>query len=155
MFRIYPNVFQQKPYSLARIHGSKKYPRIYGTASFFDAGDGTLVIAEIFNLPSENNIYAMHIHNGNACTGNEEDLFKDAGTHLDFTNSPHPFHTGDLPALFSNNGYVWSAVYTDRFSPGDVIGYPVIIHLNADDYHTQPSGNSGEKIACGIININY
>lgn len=41
---------------------------------------------------------------------------------------------------------------TDRFKVDDVIGRTVIIHDKPDDFTTQPSGNSGEKIACGIIN---
>ena len=49
-------------------------------------------------------------------------------------------------------------VYTDRFRPVDVIDKTVIIHDNSDDFKTQPSGNSGNKIACGVIEklmINY
>ena len=42
-------------------------------------------------------------------------------------------------------------VYTDRFYPEDVIGKTVIIHSEPDDFRTQPSGDSGEKIACGRI----
>ena len=43
------------------------------------------------------------------------------------------------------------AVYTDRFYPEDVIGKTVVIHEKPDDFRTQPSGDSGEKIACGKI----
>ncbi len=42
-------------------------------------------------------------------------------------------------------------VYTGRFFPEDVIGRTVIIHEKADDFHTQPSGDAGEMIACGEI----
>ena len=41
--------------------------------------------------------------------------------------------------------------YTDRFEPEDIIGHTVVIHSQADDFRSQPSGDSGEKIACGII----
>lgn len=43
---------------------------------------------------------------------------------------------------------------TDRFTVNEVIGKTVIIHLHPDDFATQPSGNSGEKIACGVIKHN-
>ena len=43
------------------------------------------------------------------------------------------------------------AVYTGRFYPEDVIGRTVIIHEKSDDFHTQPSGDAGEMIACGKI----
>ncbi len=41
--------------------------------------------------------------------------------------------------------------FTDRFCVSDVIGKAVIIHQNPDDYRTQPSGNSGKRIGCGVI----
>lgn len=151
MFTAICRLLSQCPCCTAIISGSPKYPDIHGTVSLFKARNGTLVVAEIFNLPSNNGVFAMHIHNGKECSGNAADPFADAGSHLNLRNEEHPFHTGDLPALFSNNGYAWTAVYTNRFQPLQVKGYPVIIHAAPDDYHTQPSGNSGEKIACGII----
>ena len=110
-----------------------------------------LVVTEIFNLPSKNGVFAIHIHNGKSCTGNENDPFAYAGSHLNFTDTEHLFHTGDLPALFSNCGYSWIAVYTNRFQPFQVKGFSVIIHAYSDDFHSQPSGNSGKKISCGLI----
>lgn len=151
MFTVNRRLLLQQSCCTAMISGSAKYPKIHGTVSFFKACNGSLVVAEIFNLPLNNRVFAMHIHNGTECSGNKDDLFADAGSHLNFLNEKHPLHTGDLPALFSNDGYAWNAVYTNRFQPEQVKGYPVIIHAAPDDYHTQPSGNSGEKIACGII----
>lgn len=73
------------------------------------------------------------------------------GAHYNPENTEHPKHAGDLPPLLANNGIAWSAVYTDRFYPEDVVGRTVIIHDMADDFHTQPSGDSGMKMACGEI----
>lgn len=151
MFRVNSRLLLRCPCLTAVISGSAEYPEIQGKVSFFNACKGSLVVTEIFNLPSTNGVFAMHIHNGTACTGNENDPFADSGSHLNLTGEEHPFHTGDLPALFSNDGYAWTAVYTDRFCPSQVKGHAVIIHAHPDDYHTQPSGNSGDKIACGII----
>lgn len=151
MFKVNCRLLFQCPCCMAVISGSAEYPKIHGTVSFFKAHNGSMVVAEIFNLPSENGVFAMHIHNGKSCTGNADDPFANAGSHLNFTDTGHPFHTGDLPALFSNNGYAWTAVYTNRFQPLQVKGLPVIIHALPDDFHSQPSGNSGSKIACGII----
>lgn len=151
MFTVNRRFLLQSPCCIAVISGSPKYPEIHGTVSFFKACEGSLVVAEIFNLPSANGVFAMHIHNGTECSGNADDPFANAGSHLNLHNEEHPFHTGDLPALFSNNGYAWNAVYTNRFQPMQVKGLPIIIHAAPDDYHSQPSGNSGEKIACGII----
>ena len=64
----------------------------------------------------------------------------------------HPSHAGDLPPLFANyDGFAWNAVLLDRFKWGDILGLPIVIHLNPDDFTTQPSGNSVTMIACGII----
>ncbi len=139
------------PQASAQIKGSTEYPQIKGLVSLYAAGGGTVAVIEINGLPRNNNFFAVHIHNGNSCTGNEEDPFANAGTHLNLTDNEHPFHTGDLPVILSNGGYAWSAVFTDRFRPCQVKGCAVVIHSNADDFRTQPSGSSGEKIACGII----
>lgn len=46
---------------------------------------------------------------------------------------------------------VYLSVRTDRFSVGEIIGRTVVIHSDPDDFHSQPAGNAGEKIACGVI----
>jgi len=56
-----------------------------------------------------------------------------------------------LIPLFSNSGYAWSSFLTNRFTVDQIIGRTVIIHSDPDDFTTQPSGNSGKKIACGEI----
>ena len=96
-------------------------------------------------------VFGFHIHEGNACTGNENDPFANAGGHYNPTNCPHPYHAGDLPPLFSNNGYAFMSVLINKFTVNEIIGRTVIIHSQPDDFTTQPSGNSGKKIACGEI----
>ncbi|MDE6833649.1 MAG: superoxide dismutase family protein [Ruminococcus sp.] len=147
----FSQILNRKPCCKACIRGDRKFPELYGTVSFIKALCGTLVVTELHNLPSPEGVYAMHIHNGKKCTGNDSDPFSNAGSHLNPDDKTHPFHMGDLPAVFSCNGFSWSAVYTDRFFPEQVNGYTVIIHSMPDDFRTQPSGNSGEKIACGEI----
>jgi len=64
-------------------------------------------------------------------------------------------NAGDLPPLFSANGYAFSAVLTNRFTIDEIIGRTIIIHSSVDDFITQPAGNAGTKNACGkIILIN-
>lgn len=60
-------------------------------------------------------------------------------------------HAGDLPPLLSCQGNAYLSVKTDRFSVNEIIGRTVVIHSNPDDFHTQPAGNAGKKIACGVI----
>lgn len=117
---------------------------------------GHLLLQEIYGLPNtedkENgNFYGFHIHEGKNCTGDMEDSFKNAGLHYNPDKVEHPKHRGDLPPILANDGVAWSAVYTERFYPEEVIGRTVIIHDMADDFKTQPSGDAGKKIACGEI----
>ena len=132
------------------------YPNINGTITFKRKEDGVLVTAEIWGLPykkniCDNEIFALHIHNGNSCTGNAIDSFANAGTHYNPNKCKHPEHAGDLPPLFGNNGYAYLSTYTNRFSIDEIIGKVIIIHDKPDDFTSQPSGNSGNKIACGKI----
>ena len=77
--------------------------------------------------------------------------FPNTGNHYNPDNVPHPEHAGDLPPLLSNNGYAWMSFYTGRIDPNEVIGRSLVIHSMRDDFSSQPSGNSGDKIACGVI----
>jgi len=56
-----------------------------------------------------------------------------------------------LPPLYENNGYAYMSVLINKFKVKDIIGKTVIIHESPDDFTSQPSGNSGKKIACGVV----
>lgn len=142
--------------AVAVIRGSEKYPYIKGYAYFVLTEDGTAVSIAVQGLPvnsgeCENSIFAVHIHEGSSCTGNETDSFADTGSHFNPSECEHPEHAGDMPPLFAAGTKASFAFLTDRFTPAQVIGRTIVIHRNADDFHTQPSGASGEKIACGEI----
>ena len=123
---------------------------IRGTVRFFQRTRGTLVIAQISGLPrdSETGFFAFHIHEGGSCIGAG---FSGTLGHYDPDGQPHPRHAGDLPPLLSVGGTAYMSVLTGRFRADEVIGKTVVIHSGADDFHSQPSGNAGEKIACGVI----
>lgn len=71
--------------------------------------------------------------------------------HFNPSGMSHPFHAGDFPPLLSNQGYAWTAFFDRRFTLEEIIGKTVVIHAHADDFTSQPSGNSGNPIACGEI----
>lgn len=146
----------QYPRAWASIRGSESHSGIRGSAKFYQTGYGVLVAVELTGLPAptekcKSPIFALHIHGGGSCTGNSEDPFADAGTHYNPNNCPHPYHAGDLPPVFGVNGYAFSVVLTNRFNVNEIIGKTVILHSNPDDFTTQPAGNAGKKIACGVI----
>lgn len=141
--------------AMAEIRGSEAFPELRGSVQFRQTPRGVLVRAEIMNLPTEENsgkgVFGFHIHEGNACRGTVNDPFADAGGHYNPSGVLHPFHAGDLPPLFGNDGYAWMEVLTDRFELGEVLGRTVIIHRQPDDFISQPAGNSGMRIGCGVI----
>ncbi len=135
--------------SVSYIRGNDKYNNLYGVAYFYPYKNGTIMEIEINNMPKDNtHPYALHIHEGGICNKND---FTEALDHYNPTNTIHPSHAGDLPPLFSNNGYSYMRVFTDRFTPEEIKGRTVIIHESFDDFISQPSGSSGPRIACGII----
>ena len=115
-----------------------------------------LLTAKINGLPqSKNNckgrFFGFHIHDGSSCTGNLEDEFANSGAHFNPNNCLHSYHAGDLPPLIENNGYAYMSVLLNKFKINDIISKVIIIHDMPDDFTSQPSGNSGTKIACGKI----
>lgn len=150
------SVLRGRPKAAAKIAGSKSCPDISGTVRFYQTNAGVVVWAEINGLPlpehpCQDRIFGFHIHTGTGCEGNMEDPFAGAMSHYDPGGCEHPHHAGDLPPLFGNNGFALSIFLTDRFSVNEIIGRTIIIHDHPDDFTTQPSGNSGTKIACGVI----
>ncbi len=152
----------------AKVLGSREYRAIRGIVSFYQLADQVLVQANFVGLPDEirqsqgngtcgGSILGLHIHAGGSCTGNDTDPFADAGSHYDKTltaggvGCPHPYHAGDLPPLFVNNGSAVMIVATNRFTVEEILGRTVIVHAHVDDFHSQPAGDAGGRIACGVI----
>lgn len=146
------NVLSSRPAAFADIKGSEKYPEICGKVYFYSVSCKTYLLWEIHGLPKKEpcGIFAFHIHEGKCCKS-DKDMFDEAMSHYNPRKTKHPCHAGDLPPLFANDSCAFGSVLTERFKPCDVIGRTVIVHLGMDDFKTDPSGNSGERIACGEI----
>lgn len=145
-----------KPNSAADISGGENYPGIRGRVIFRQQKNGVLVTADIYGLPTGetgcgSGVFGFHIHEGEDCGSNGQEPFSNTKGHYNPGDCPHPYHAGDLPPLFENDGYAYMSFLTNRFTATEIIGRTVVIHLKPDDFHSQPSGNSGEKIACGVI----
>ena len=138
------------PGAVAYLRGGSNTPGLFGIVKFYPRRQGTLVVADVFGLPEQNlsGFFALHIHEGGSCTG---EGFPETGGHYNPADAPHPRHAGDLPPLLSCHGTAHMTVLTDRFTVPDIIGRTVVIHGGPDDFHTQPAGNAGAKIACGLI----
>lgn len=150
------NVRFGRPAAIAKVFGGSSAPQIKGIVSFFSTQEGTLVVAEMTGLPQEtgecaSGFLGFHIHEGGSCDGSD---FIDTGGHFNPSQCNHPEHAGDLPPLLECSGKAFMAVLTDRFDVLDIIGRTVVIHGAPDDFTTQPSGNAGVKLACGVIRAN-
>lgn len=144
----------------AKIKGSHYAPNLSGYVYFYAVEGGTEVFVEVWGLPmyqpgnGEDPIgpFGFHIHEYGICEITDpEDPYLSAGQHYNPDYQPHGNHAGDFPVLFSNNGYARMSFFTDRFTVEDIIDRSVLIHENPDDYRTQPSGDSGKRIGCGVI----
>ena len=151
--------------AIANISGGPIRPQIKGMVFIKDVPFGAVVYANIQGLPSyqpaKGDIspigpFGFHIHKyGNCNIGESSNPFRGAGGHWNPTNQPHGNHAGDFPVLFSNNGRAIMEFFTNKFKVRDVIGKSIIIHENPDDYRTQPTGNAGRRLACGVIQPYY
>lgn len=135
--------------AIAMIKGGEDYPDIRGKVVFYQRDNGVIVDVHVSHLPENSTgFFGFHIHEGDSCAG---DGFAATGGHYNPKSKPHPMHAGDLPPLLSCSGNAYMRVMTNRFRIKDIIGKTVVIHKDTDDFHSQPSGNAGNKIACGVI----
>ncbi len=145
----------------AQIKGSKLAPDLKGYMTITDVQGGAEVSVEVSGLPKYQPAkgkkdpigpHGFHIHDKGDCSaGDPSDPYKAAGSHWNPDDQPHGNHAGDFPVLFSNDGYARMSFFTNRFKAADVVGKSIIIHENPDDYRTQPAGDAGKRIACGVI----
>ncbi len=153
----YNNYFMQiinrnLPNAIANVSGSSDFPLISGKVKFYSTPLGGIIIeAEFVGLPSFTTntpeFFGFHMHE----TGNCSNDFKHSGNHFNPMGTVHPNHAGDLPPLLAGNNYAYSLFYDDFLTIEQIIGKSVIIHYNRDDFTSQPNGDCGNKIACGVI----
>lgn len=127
-----------------------------GTMTFKQKGEQVAIDAEISGLtPGQ---HGFHIHEKGDCSAPDG---TSAGGHFNPTKQPHgdpngaAHHVGDLPMLMADaNGHASLHIESKAIAlqgEQSVIGKAVIIHQKMDDYATQPTGNSGARVACGVI----
>jgi Cu-Zn family superoxide dismutase len=133
-----------------------------GLATLTEEAGGVKVHAEVKGLaPGE---HGFHVHAVGSCTA---PAFTDAGSHFNPTNkqhgkdNPEGHHAGDLPNLVvqaDGTGSIDFTIQGVTLGAGDLSlmdkdGSAVVVHANPDDYKTDPTGNAGDRIACGIVKV--
>ena len=130
-----------------------------GVVSFEQQGDHVMVTAKISGL-KPNQEHGMHAHEKGDCSSGDG---LSTGGHFNPTGKPHgpqsgEHHAGDMPALKADaNGNANMTFQLSGVSIGsgsaDLVGRGLIVHAAPDDYTTQPTGNSGARVACGVIKL--
>lgn len=133
--------------------------RTVGRVTLTESTQGVVVQGNMIGLPK--GVHAIHFHE----TGKCEPPFKTAGGHFNPTHKAHGMfdpggrHAGDLPNIVvSKDGTADFEAFVEgvSLSPGpstllDADGTAIVLHARADDYRSQPAGDSGDRIACGVV----
>ena len=135
--------------------------RTVGTALLTPATEGVQVVLSASGLPA--GVHGVHIHQTGQCDAPD---FTSAGGHFNPTSRQHGFenpagaHAGDLPNITvdaNGRGTLNGVARGVTMAGGEASslrksgGTALVVHATADDYRTDPSGNSGARIACGVI----
>lgn len=133
--------------------------RSVGAATLTQTPHGVLIVAQFSNVPP--GTHAFHIHAVGQCTP----PFTSAGPHFNPTGrqhgieNPQGMHGGDLPNVVipeSGSAHVEIFARDVTLSQGanailDANGAALVLHAGVDDYRTDPAGNAGDRIACGVV----
>lgn len=132
--------------------------KVSGTVRFEKVSDGIKVTVEIGGLTPGK--HGFHIHEFGDCSSKD---FNSAGGHFNPSMKTHggPMdemrHEGDMGNIIADQSGSARIEYVDQKmsldGPASIIGKSVIVHEKEDDLKTQPTGNSGARIACGVIGI--
>lgn len=129
----------------------------HGMVTFTQNGDTTTVTADVAGAPP--GLHGFHVHETGECTPPD---FTSAGGHFNPTGAIHgaptdaEHHAGDLGNVqVAEDGSGRLDLTTNMLSvasgPNSVVGRAVILHEGADDFVTQPTGDAGARLACGVV----
>lgn len=136
---------------------SVKFKSLKGMITIEELEKELKITADVSGL-RPNSKLGFHIHENGVCEGPE---YKTAGEHFNPHNQKHgrpegkTRHMGDMGNLETNaEGVAKKVILLPKMQPHDMkelIGKSILIHAKKDDLKSQPSGNSGERVACGLI----
>lgn len=148
---------QQAIAVLASASGS----RVSGKLALAPMGDGVHISGEVGGLVP-NGQFGFHVHEKGDCSAVDA---TSAGSHFNPAASAHgragsdAHHAGDMDNIVSDGGGVAKVnvhlrgVTLGGDAANDIAGRAVIVHADPDDYHSQPTGNAGARVACGVIKV--
>ena len=153
-----------EPMQTARAEMRDSAGRELGLVRVLMTSTGARVTGTLTGLPA--GAHGFHFHENGRCDGTTPTPFESAGGHYNpagrqhGTLNPEGPHSGDLPnvtvgadgrLVLADTGVVVTMNETEKAGLFDADGSSLMIHARADDYRTNPSGNSGARIACGVV----
>ncbi|EFB42438.1 putative secreted copper/zinc superoxide dismutase [Parachlamydia acanthamoebae str. Hall's coccus] len=130
--------------------------KTWGNITFTETKEGVQIVANVQGLPAGK--HGFHIHEFGDCSAPDA---SSAGAHYDPTHHKHggpddlDRHVGDLGNLEANeNGHALYERLDKTITlngPNSIVGKSIVIHEDEDDFKSQPAGNSGKRVACGLI----
>jgi Cu-Zn family superoxide dismutase len=151
------NAFAQEPTKAIAVLHSASGSQVAGTVTFTKTGDTVQVVADITGLTPGK--HAFHIHEFGDCSAPDA---ASAGSHFNPTKKPHGSpdsadrHAGDMGNLEADTTGKAHLELKDnmlKFSgENSILGHAVIVHEKVDDW-SQPVGNAGGRVACGVIGV--
>lgn len=146
----------QPPTAVAMLNPTQG-ERANGIVRLVQEGDRVVLRARVSGL-APGREHGFHVHEKGDCSAPDA---SSAGEHLNPQGKPHgpqhaEHHAGDLPSLKADAGGVAATSFEVKGTllgagAADLLGKALVVHADPDDYMTQPSGNAGRRIACGVI----
>lgn len=146
----------------ATLQGAPEDADFSGTITVTPEGNGVRVVADVRGVDRDGR-HGFHVHETGECShGEGSGHFTSAGGHFNPNNAEHTCpptasrHAGDLGNIEITNGTGRADVTTDLLTlsgPNSVVGKAIILHANEDDCQTQPTGNAGDRLACGVVSM--
>jgi superoxide dismutase, Cu-Zn family len=149
------------PSATATLEGAPEDTDFSGTVTFTQDGDSVRVLVDLAGVDTPGK-HGFHIHETGECThGTDGKHFTSAGGHFNPTGAEHacpptePRHAGDLGNVeVGANGAGRMEMTTTGVSlsgANSIVGKAVLLHAGEDDCKTQPTGDSGDRLACGVV----
>jgi Cu-Zn family superoxide dismutase len=146
----------------ATLQGAPTDTDFKGTITFTPEGSGVKVVAHLEGVDADG-MHGFHVHETGECThGEGAKHFTSAGGHFNPGGAEHacpptePRHAGDLGNIEVKGGtgdLEETSTLLSLSGPNSVVGKAIILHAKADDCKTQPTGDAGDRLACGVVTM--